>query len=160
MKSGQYFHLEACGCVRQTIWATGLAQLLGSTHRYLFSRGFPKQHNVCYLFRDVKGLFVPCLHNSSLLQPSESYFGSALYSVLGEYDIGSRGSLNALVTDSAMGDGEIDRVVSALQPWMRPVFDLWDVYLQNYMLTPVGAAIAVCNIKRLTGREYDLALFV
>lgn len=60
-----------------------------------------------------------------------------------------------------MRPAEIRAELIAALPWMAQLFDLWDsTPIKNLTLTSVGIALAHANMKKRTGRDFDLSIWL
>jgi hypothetical protein len=162
--SSSFYHLLYTGCASLTDdRLTSIGGSLYHENRHLFCEGITADE-VRSISPDAIGtpLVIPCLHDPTLYQLS-----SVPMTIDEVADLARECDLPVSEVEALAGyqyehmqgsDEGIDSDIAKVFPELSDAIDRWEVSGAERMeLTGVGIAIALANIRRKTGQEFDLA---
>jgi len=162
--SSCYEHLQYLGCgsiIQLGGWGKIEAKFR-DTYPGLFCKGVSKDVIDAELPEDAKSMIIPCLHEASLFQVSAMNNETIeTESKKKEIDPESVSKLKSVFEQSRMNEDEVKKYLLDNFPKIEILFKVWDdTPLQRLTLTTVGYAIAQANLRRKTGQEVDLSIWV
>ncbi len=160
-------HLEYAGCgnlqADDRIVYPAFARLSKAIYPGLFWRGATENEIEELLMIDqrIKTIVIPCLHNADLYQ-FDVIDGEELREecqVRGLDDATIR-TLLSFQVGHLFDDGQVHKIIKELVPEFTEFMHTWGQSLRRFSLTSVGIAIAHANIRRKTGREFNLNIWI
>lgn len=159
-----YQHLEYAGCGTIGIGSVSIEKVLLSNYLGLFVKGF-KQNDISDLLEKEPRLLEiisKCLRDPNLLQ-IRAVDEPTIYAIANQLGIESS-VVNKLIEvqkKHTMNEKEVKDYSVSVHPCMKDLYDVWDnSSMKNMTLTSVGIAIAHANIRRVTGEQYDLSIWI
>jgi hypothetical protein len=157
-------HLEYAGCGTRQFMGINLSDIFKNNYPGLFWKGATKDEidNLIKNGDAFSDLFRPCLHNSELYQ----------INALNEDTIKQRFKDNKFPEEKIpglisfqnshlLGDQEILDVITSKNPEFTNLHEIWkNSPLDSFTLTSVGIAIAHANIRRKSGEQYDINIWI
>jgi hypothetical protein len=165
-KNSAYQHLEFAGCGAIGIGEVNAPLPFLRSYPGIWSTGFTEDEIIATGLKltpeQHAQVFVSCLHDSSLLQVNamtEDTIDSTVARLDLTEDQGAQ--LKQLHNSHLMQPNQVrDYLVNAL-PKMADYFEVWEgTAMKNMSLTSVGIAIAHANVKRITGEDSSLSLWM
>jgi hypothetical protein len=159
-----YQHLEYTGCGSIGISQNPIEDIYLKSYPGLFVKGFTKESISDLIAKEprLSQLISPCFRDSNLLQIN-SVYESVTRETASELGIDSStiDKLLKVQTNHSMNSKEIKDLIISIHPCMKNLYDVWDnSYMKNFTLTSVGIAIGHANIRRVTGNEFDLSIWI
>lgn len=159
----RFQHLEFAGCGSISFGSMALIHIFKRNYPAIFSAGFPADAlDQLEAPKEVLATWViPCHNNSELRQlvfPSKDSLEKSLakFNWPGQTPTTIRNFL-----DITLPDEEIIELAVRLCPEFQRIVDFWENTPANKMtLTSVGIAIGHANLKRQTGQEFDLDIWI
>ena len=159
-----YQHLEYAGCGTIGIGSVSIEKVLLSNYLGLFVKGF-KQNDISDLLEEEPRLLAiisKCLRDPNLLQ-IRAIDEPTIHTIASQRGIESS-AVNKLIEvqkKHTMNEKEVKDYSVSAHPCMKDLYDVWDnSSMKNMTLTSVGIAIAHANIRRVTGEQYDLSIWI
>jgi len=157
-------HLEYAGCIRiNDLVSNTFASTIKCAYGGLFSNGFEAET----LDEELKPLlatdaFLPCLHNRSLLQINAMVKEVIDYKArVGGWSQSQHEKMNAIFDSTLMPDEKIKEIIIGWRPENAELFSFWEeTPAKRSVLTSVGMALGISNSTRLTGRTYDIKIWI
>ena len=163
-ENASYQHLEYAGCGTIGIGSRSIEDILLKTYPILFVKPFNKEEVSDLLSQEPKlsAIISPSPKDPSLVKPSITE-----ESIMREFSLHK--SIEASLIDKlleimkkyAMNSHEAKDYSITAHPCMTILYDVWDnSFMKNMTLTSVGIAIAHANIRRITGNQFDLSIWI
>lgn len=159
-----YQHLAYAGCGTIGIGSASIENILLKRYPGLFVKGF-RQENISHLLDEepkLSQIISPCLRDPNLLQIS-AVDESTIREIASPLGIESS-TIDKLIQvqkNHMMNDKEVKDYSISAHTCMKDLYDVWDnSYMKNLTLTSVGIAIGHANIRRVTGDEFDLSIWI
>ena len=159
-----YQHLEYAGCGTIGIGSRSIEDILLKTYPILFVKPFNKEEVSDLLSQEPKlsAIISPSPKDPSLVKPSITE-----ESIMREFSLQLRieasliDKLLEIMKKHAMNSHEAKDYSITAHPCMTILYDVWDnSFMKNMTLTSVGIAIAHANIRRITGNQFDLSIWI
>ncbi|MBX9804819.1 MAG: hypothetical protein K2Y18_03580 [Alphaproteobacteria bacterium] len=163
-EASDYQHIDYTKCGSISISGSNLFDILKKNYPAVFTKGFDKSsiETIALNPDQEHKLFIPCLRDPSKFQVSA--LNSDVIDMLGKkYDIDESkiSQLKALQNTNSMLENEIEDDINQIDPNFKNLFKTWKTSsLQSLQLTSVGIALAQANIKRITGIDLDLGIWI
>lgn len=166
-----YQHMEYAGCgsiqtVENVLLVRGnnLESVFVSTFPGIFWKGMEKSNVTSLIGREqsFEDLIIPCLHDPKLFQLS-SFFSDSLEKICSERNYSKEllTLLKKFQEQFQMGDNEAKNYILSVCPNISELLDVWkNSPMKNFTLTSVGITIANANIRRKTGNEFNLSMWI
>lgn len=162
-----YRHIEYVGCGTKgprDIGAIYVAQVFKRRYPGMFSQGFTED-DIGLLPTDpasVREMLIPCFHDPTKLQVNgiDDAAINRRAKDLG-LDNQSLRALHQLHVSSQMNDSTAQKVLVDLVPCFAQLNAVWlNAAMSSLTLTSVGIAIAHANVRRVTGDDSDLSIWI
>lgn len=159
-----YQHLEYAGCGTIGIGSRSIEDILLKTYPILFVKPFNKEEVSDLLSQEPKlsAIISPSPKDPSLVKPSiteESIMRELSLQMSIEASLIDK--LLEIMKKHAMNSHEAKDYSITAHPCMTILYDVWDnSFMKNMTLTSVGIAIAHANIRRITGNQFDLSIWI
>jgi hypothetical protein len=163
-KESAYQHLEYAGAATHNAVKIKAQALLTRNYPGLFRKGFT-EHDLeeVGLSKEARSaLIVPSQRDPSLLQV-DAPTPKAIEGMCQRLGLGADEAekLKNLQGRRPLRRAELRAELIAARPWMAQLFELWDsTSIPNLTLTSVGIAIAHAHIKKRTGHDFDLSIWI
>jgi len=163
-KESAYQHLEYAGAATHNAVKIEAHVLLTRNYPGLFRMGLTELdlEEVGLSEEARSALIVPSQRNPTLHQVNAATPGE-IDSLCQRFGLGTDEAekLKNLQRRRPVPAAELRAELIAALPWMAQLFELWDsTPIPNLTLTSVGMAIAHANIKKRTGRDFDLSIWI
>jgi hypothetical protein len=159
-----YQHLEFTGCGSISLGSANIQDVFSKTYKGIFCKGFTKEQFESAIpeFEKFKTLIIPCLNDSEKLQ-----IAALDEEVLEEktkqlgLSVDDINKLKPFLNNYQFKGEELIKLIKGQGDFMNNLFEIWDNSpLKNMTLTSVGIAIATANLRRKTGINVDLGIWI
>lgn len=159
VKDIDFWHLEYAGCGKVEGGKAQLDSIFLNKYSILFSKGFTleqvEEKNVNKI--EIKDVLIPCLHDHTKYQFDRTK-KEELTEKFGESNVSE---LLELYEDTLMTDIEVEKFLKEFNKDLGLLIELWNSsHMKNMSLTSVGIALGNANIRRKTGRDIDISIWI
>ncbi len=166
-----YQHMEyaSCGSIQTVenvllVSENNLESVFIRTFPGIFCEGIEKSHfrSLIEKEKSIEDLIIPCLQNPELFQLN-AFFSDSLEKICSEknYPKELLKLLKEFQKKFQMGNDEAKNYILGICPNISELFDVWkNSPMKNFTLTSVGITIANANIRRKTGNEFNLSMWI
>ncbi|KAA6340628.1 hypothetical protein EZS27_011517 [termite gut metagenome] len=159
-----YQHLEYTGCGSISLGESRIEQILSTTYKGLFCKGFTKEQfeKSGTLFQRFSTLIIPCLQDNSKFQLN-AMNDEVLENQSKKLEIVQEelNMVKPFMNNYQMSSTEIKELIKSQGDYINNLLDIWDnSSFKNMTLTSVGIAIAIANLRRKTGITIDLGIWI
>lgn len=163
-KESAYQHLEYVGAATHNAVKIEAPVLLTRSYPGLFRIGLTELDlEEVGLSREARSALIVSSHRNPALHQVNAATPGEIDRLCQEHglDADDAERLKNLQGRRPVPPAELRAELIAALPWMAQLFDLWDsTPIPNLTLTSVGIAIAHANIKKRTGRDFDLSIWI
>ena len=159
-----YQHLEYAGAGTIGIGSVRIEKVFLSQYPGLFVKGFKQKDISDLLEKEPRLLEIisKCLRDPNLLQ-IRAIDEPTIHTIASQIGV-DPSVINELIEVQKrhmMNEKEVKDYSVLAHPCIKDLYDVWDnSYMKSLSLTSVGIAIGHANIRRVTGDEYDLSIWI
>lgn len=166
-KRSEFQHLNFTGCSQHSPFKNNLPKLFKDKYTGLFMKGFsidkiPKDDNQTNFLDLYSDFFINSLDNSNEWQIN-AMSENILSTLMRQKNVpqSHQEILLKLFKENQMSDDEVKRVIIALVPRMKDVFEYWEKSeIAQLSLTSVGIVIGAQYGKLITGQDHNLSIWI
>ncbi|MDQ6469482.1 hypothetical protein RB619_02420 [Flavobacterium sp. LHD-80] len=160
-----YKHLEYTGCCGSFgIPDDNFSNLLLNKYKGIFSNGFEKSvfEEITKCDEAYNSIIINCINNASLYQ-FNAMNESILEKKTNDIKMNNNNiqSFKSLFNDSTMSWQQANKYLIELEPKLETLINLWkESYICTMNVTSVGIMLAVTNLKRKTGIDINVDIWI
>lgn len=164
-EDARYQHLEYANCAAISLGEVGLGGAFRAEYPGIFSTGFTKAEISEQKIDEIAGiaeLIIACMREPEKFQfdwIDRNSFNAVC--ARRQYTKVEKSKLKVFEDGHLLDVAGVEGDLVQARSWLRELFDVWQhAAIKNLTLTSVGIALAHANVRRKTGANFDLGIWI